>query len=105
LSEDELALFDLLFKEAINKADREKLKQSSRSLLGSLKELLEPMPTWTQNATTQAEVKVFILDTLWQSLPRPPFSDEDAEALAERVYDYLWQRSATGSFAAARLVG
>ena len=45
--------------------------------------------------TTQAEVKVFILDTLWQSLPRPPFTDEDAEVLADRVYDYVWQRSST----------
>ena len=30
LSEDELALFDLLFKENISKADRERLKQASR---------------------------------------------------------------------------
>ena len=37
--------------------------------------------------------KVFILDSLWQSLPRPPFTDEDAEVLADRVYDYVWQRS------------
>ena len=31
LSEDELALFDLLFKEKISKTDREKLKQASKS--------------------------------------------------------------------------
>ena len=36
LSEDELALFDLLFMEKISKTDREKLKQASRSLLRSL---------------------------------------------------------------------
>jgi type I restriction enzyme R subunit len=50
---------------------------------------------------TQAEVKVFILDTLWQSLPRPPFSDEETEGLAGRVYDYVWQRSASGGFGVA----
>ncbi len=99
LSDDELALFDLLFKENISKADRERLKQASKSLLSLLRKLLEPMPTWTQNSRTQAEVKMFILDTLWQSLPRPPFSDEDAESLAASVYDYVWQRSATGGFA------
>jgi type I restriction enzyme R subunit len=70
------------------------LKQASRSLLASLRQLLEPMRDWTQNTTTQAEVKVFILDNLWQALPRPPFTDEDAEVLAERVYDYVWQKSA-----------
>ena len=96
LSDDELALFDLLFKESIGKADRERLKQASRALLASLRDLLRPMHDWTQNTATQAEVQVFILDNLWQSLPRPPFSDEETEAVASRVYDYVWQRSASG---------
>jgi len=98
LSEDELALFDLLFEERISKSDRERLKQASRSLLASLRDLLKPMPAWTQNVQTQAEVKVFVLDNLWQSLPRPPFTEQDTEMLADRVYDYVWQRSASGGF-------
>jgi type I restriction enzyme R subunit len=98
LSEDELALFDLLFEERISKSDGEKLKQASKSLLASLRELLRPMPTWTQNVQTQAEVKVFVLDNLWQSLPRPPFTEHDTEKIADRVYDYVWQRSASGGF-------
>jgi type I restriction enzyme R subunit len=97
LSEDELALFDLLFRDSISMSDREKLKQASRSLLASLQQLLEPMPAWTQNVQTQAEVRVFILDNLWRSLPRPPFTDEDAETLGARVYDFVWQRSMSGS--------
>jgi type I restriction enzyme R subunit len=96
LSDDELALFDLLFKDSISKADRERLKQASKALLASSRELLSPMPKWTENTTTQAEVRVFILDNLWQSLPRPPFTDEDTEDLAGRVYNYVWQRSASG---------
>ena len=96
LSNDELALFDLLFKDRISKADRERLKQASRTLLASLKELLRPMPGWTQNTTTQAEVKVFILDSLWRSLPRPPFTNEETESVADRMYEYIWQRSVSG---------
>lgn len=95
LSEDELALFDLLFNEKITKSDKEKLKQASKSLLASLKEILAPMPNWLQNASTQAEVKVFLLDKLWQSLPRPPFTEEETEAVADRVYGYLWQKGAS----------
>ena len=34
------------------------------------------MRDWTQDTSTHAEVKVFILDSLWQSLPLPPFTDE-----------------------------
>ncbi len=95
LSDDELALFDLLFKENISKADRERLKQASKALLASLRELLRPMHDWTQNTATQAEVKMFILDNLWEALPRPPFSDEETEEVANRVYEYVWQRSAS----------
>lgn len=36
LSEEELALFDLLMKESLTKADRERVKQASRSLLASI---------------------------------------------------------------------
>ena len=74
MSEDELALFDLLFKDSISKKDRERLKQASQGLLSSLRGLLAPMPGWLQNATTQAEVRIFILDRLYESLPRPPFT-------------------------------
>lgn len=101
LSDEELALFDLLFKESISKKDRERLKQASQGLLASLRELLAPMPAWPQNASTQAEVKVFILDRLYESLPRPPFSDTETEEIASRVYDYVWQRSASGQDLAA----
>jgi type I restriction enzyme R subunit len=101
LSDAELALFDLLFKDAISKADRERLKQASKGLLASLRDLLRPMHDWTQNTTTQAEVKVFILDNLWGALPRPPFTDEETEAVANRVYDFVWQQSASGHDLAA----
>jgi type I restriction enzyme R subunit len=94
LSDDELALFDLLFQENVSKADRERLKQASKSLLASLRTLLQPMPTWTQNSTTQAEVRVFILDSLYQSLPQPPFTDEDIEQVSDKVYNHIWDRSA-----------
>jgi len=32
---------------------------------------------------------------------RPPFSDEEKEAVARRVYLHVWQQSAAGQFAAA----
>lgn len=101
LNDDELALFDLLFKDPIGKSDREKIKQASKTLLASLRELLKPMKNWTQSEATQAEVKIFILDNLWQSLPRPPFSDDEAETIAGRVYDFVWQRSTSGHDLAA----
>ncbi len=97
LSEDELALFDLLYKENISKADRERLKQASKSLLASLTSLLTPMPHWTQNSQTQADVEVSIADWTFHSLPDPPFSTQERQAMAKRLYDYVWQRSTAGT--------
>lgn len=93
LSDDELALFDLLFRESISKTDRERLKQASKSLLDSLRSLLKPMPTWTKNSATQAQVRVFILDSLYQNLPQPPFTDNDIEQATENVYNFIWAKS------------
>jgi type I restriction enzyme R subunit len=96
LSETELALFDLLGAETISKTDRERVKLASKTLLASLRELLRPMADWMRNTATQAEVQVFILDALYVSLPRPPFTDEATEDAARRVYEYVWDRSASG---------
>ena len=58
------------------------------------------MQNWTKNTRTQAEVRVHILDMLWDLLPRPPFSEADAEVLADKVDDYVWDQSSSGAFAA-----
>jgi type I restriction enzyme R subunit len=97
LSENELALFDLLSQAQISKADRERLKQASKGLLAALQELLKPMANWTQNEQTQAEVKVFILDRLFETWPHLPYSADETQAAADRIYAYIWQRSADGS--------
>ncbi len=101
LSDDELALFDLLFKDNISKTDRERLKQASRACWRRCEGFSRPCRTGRRTPTTQAEVKVFILDNLYESLPRPPFTDEETEDIASRVYDYVWQRSASGHDLAA----
>ena len=50
LTEKELALFDMLSRENLSKADRERLKQASKLLLARLQQLLAPMGHWTRNA-------------------------------------------------------
>ncbi|MEW5718215.1 MAG: type I restriction endonuclease subunit R [Chloroflexota bacterium] len=97
LSDDELALFDLLYKDNLTQVDREKLKQASQSLLALLKELVKPMPYWAQNTQTQAEVESSILDWLYQKLPMPPFTEAETQPLAKKIYDFVWQRSASGN--------
>jgi type I restriction enzyme R subunit len=96
LSEQELAVFDLLQRENLNKADRERVKLASKSLLESLLKKIASMERWTEKEKTQAEVKVSILDRLYQDLPMPPFTSQDISATAEKVYQHAWQQTANG---------
>jgi len=101
LSEDELALFDLLQKDSLSRADRERVKLASRSLLNSLFRLIVPLERWTEKEQTQAEVEVFILDHLFQVLPTPPFTADEKQAVAKRVYQHVRRQSASGLFPVA----
>ena len=97
LTAKELALFDLLYRENISRTEREQLKQASKSLLGKLQQLLAPMGHWTRNAQTQAEVQASILAWLFETLPRPPFTEPDTQSLADRIYEHVWQQSEAGN--------
>jgi len=96
LTDDELALFDMLRKEDITQVDRERVKQASRSLLASVEDLVRGMSDWTHKAATQAEVEIFILDRLYSELPRPPFTEGETVEVARRVYAFVWEKSVAG---------
>ena len=101
LSEDELALFDLLKKEDLGKAARERVKQASRDLLASIKARLKELDRFWEKEQTKADVKIFILDEVYANLPTPPFTPEEKEAVAAEVYSYVWQQAVRGEFAMA----
>jgi type I restriction enzyme, R subunit len=41
-------------------------------------------------------VQVQILDHVFQTLPTPPFTSEEKQVAAERVYQHVWHQSAAG---------
>ena len=101
LDEDELALFDLLKKDNLAKTERERVKQASRDLLASIKARLSELDRFWEKEQTKADVEVFILDELYDSLPTPPFTAEEKNALAAQVYAHVWQQAVSGGFARA----
>ena len=101
LSEDELAMFDLLKKEDLGKAARERVKQASRDLLASIKARLKELDRFWEKEQTKADVKIFILDEVYTNLPTPPFTPEEKEAVAAEVYTHVWQQAVRGEFAMA----
>lgn len=101
LTEEELALFDLLKKDRLSKSDREEVKQASRDLLSAIEARLVEIDRFWEKEQTKAEVEVFILDQLYASLPTPPFSVEEKQGLAAAVYAHVWQQAVGSRFMSA----
>jgi type I restriction enzyme, R subunit len=99
LREDELALFDLLQKEGLDKSARERVKQASRDLLSSIKARLAELDRFWEKEQTKADVEVFILDEVFFSLPTPPFTADEKRLVASNVYAHVWQQAMSGEFA------
>ena len=101
LDEDELALFDLMKKENLGKAERERVKQASRELLASIKEQLAKIDRFWEKEQTIGEVKVHILNKVHASLPTPPFTNNEKKAVADNVYAHIRQQAVSGELARA----
>ncbi len=89
LSKEELALFDLLRKDGLKAAERERVKQASKSLLAAVREVIRGMDLWTEKETTQSEVETVILDHLSTKLPSPPFDPQGIALAAPRICQHL----------------
>ena len=91
LSEEELALFDLLTKPQIEMidADREKVKATARELLTTLK-AGKLVLDWRKRQQARAEVRVTIEKLLDKGLPRvytPELFEQKIAAVFQHVYD------------------
>lgn len=101
LVEDELAIFDLLQKDGLDKTARERVKRASRELLASLQDRLSKLNRFWEKEQTKADVQVFIMDEVYMNLPTPPFTEEEKKLIASNVYTHVWQQAMNGSFARA----
>lgn len=99
LSEDELAIFDLLKKANLKKTERERVKQASRDLLQSVKTRLSELDRFWEKEQTKADVQALILDKVYTDLPTPPFTPEEKEAAAASIFTFISQQAMTGGYA------
>ena len=99
LGEEELALFDLLLKDGIDKTARERVKQASKQLLAAVKARLAELDRFWEKEQTKGEIETLILDHVYADLPTPPFAEAEKELIARNVYAHVWQQAVSGRFA------
>ena len=68
-SDEELSLYDLLFRDNLSKSDIKKIKQVASTLLQKIKTKIAELDHWTDKQETKAVVDTLIRDTLWAELP------------------------------------
>lgn len=89
LTEDELAIFDLLRKENLDPDEIVKVRLVAKELLEKLKEKL--VPGWRDFEPLRAGIKITISDVLFPKLPEPTYSDKNCESKGLEIYNFVYE--------------
>lgn len=87
-SDEELALYDMLFRENLSSTDIKKLKEVAASLLQKIKNKIDTCDHWTDKQETKADIDNLIRDTLWEELPKC-YDDDSISKYREKIYEYV----------------
>ena len=90
-NDEQLSMYDVLFKEDLTKDDIKKLKKVAKDLLEKIKEQLAGMDHPFDKPATKATLYVTIRDLLYQELPES-YSDESISYYRDAVYNFVYQQ-------------
>ncbi|SFX76714.1 type I restriction endonuclease subunit R [Ruminococcus sp. XPD3002] len=90
-SDEELSMFDMLFKENLSPNDIKKIKEVAVKLLYKAKAKIAELDHWTDKQETKAEVDNLIRDTLWAELPES-YDEVSISVYRQKIYEYLFTR-------------
>lgn len=87
-NDEQLSLYDILFKDDLSKDDIKKLKNVAKDLISKIKSMLKKMDHPFDKQETNATIIITIRDLLWQELPEC-YSDESINYYRDAIYDYV----------------
>ena len=90
-SDEELSLYDMLFREDLSKNDIKKLKEVAATLLQKIKIKISELDHWTDKQETKAAVDNLIRDTLWAELPEC-YDEVSISVYRQHIYEYVYTR-------------
>ena len=92
-SDEELSLYDMLFKEDLTKEEIKKLKNLASILLKTIKEKISELDHWTDKQETRAIVNNLIRDILWKEMPESYDLDSISISMyKDKIYEYVYTR-------------
>ena len=89
--DEELSMYDMLFKENLSPNDIKKIKEVAVDLLYKVKSKIAELDHWTDKQETKAAVDNLIRDTLWAELPES-YDEVSISVYRQKIYEYLYTR-------------
>lgn len=90
-SDEELSLYDMLFREDLRKNDIKKLKEVAATLLQKIKTKISELDHWMDKQETKAAVDNLFRDTLWAELPEY-YDEVSILVYRQQIYEYAYTR-------------
>ena len=90
-TDEELSLYDLLFKSDLSKAEIASLKKFSVELLETVKAKIAELHNWREKEEPRNAIDILIRDSLWQGMPES-YSDSQLNEYRRRVFEYFYER-------------
>ena len=90
-SDEELSMYDMLFKDNLSPNDIKKIKEVAVDLLYKVKSKIAELDHWTDKQETKAAVDNLIRDTLWAELPES-YDEVSISVYRQKIYEYLYTR-------------
>jgi type I restriction enzyme R subunit len=88
-NDEELAMYDLLFKDSLTPAEIKKVKKLAKVLLERIKDKISELDHWTEKEETKAAVEILIRDTLWSELPAS-YDDRLLNEYRRKIYEFVY---------------
>lgn len=90
MTEEQLAVFDLLWKEDLQGNDEQSIKRIAKELLDIIKPVIQSSVRPRENESVKAEIKVKIDTFLYNNLPTV-YDDKLLETKSQQLYLYMYQ--------------
>ena len=90
-SDEELSLYDMLFRDDLTKAEIKKIKEVASTLFQKIKAKIAELDHWTDKQETKAEVDNLIRNILWAELPES-YDEISISEYRQRIYEYVFTR-------------
>ena len=88
-SDEELSMFDLLFKADLTKQEIAEIKKVAVDLLAKIKAKIAELDHWSDKPETKAIVDNLIRDTLWAELPES-YDENSITRYRQEIYEYIY---------------